>query len=102
MAFTTMESVRAAEQEAQTRIREAVLQADEAVAQARNNYDSIVSSAKQDACITVAHSSDKASAKAEEITVTARNRALLEAEELKKQCVGQQDAVNKAILELIL
>ncbi len=102
MAFTAMESVRAAEQEAEARIREAVVQADGSVAQAKISYDSIVSAAKKDAEIAVAHSSEKASAKAEEITVTARNRALLEAEELKKQCLSQQDAVNKAILKLIL
>ncbi len=102
MAFTAMESVRVAEQKAENRIKEAVMQADEAVEQAKKSSDSIVSAAKKDAEIAVAHSTDKASSKAEEITVTTRNNSLLEADKLKKQCLSQQDAVNEAILKLIL
>ncbi len=102
MAFAAMESVRLAEQDAESRIQEAVNSADEAVAQAKKTYESIVSAAKVDAGTTVSHSTEKASAKAEEITVSARNSALLEAENLKSQCSSRQEAVNKAILELIL
>ncbi len=102
MAFAAMESVRLAEQDAQSRIQDAVNSSDEAVLQAKKTYESIVSAATADAETAVAHSIKKATAKAEEITVTARNGALLEADELKSQCADRQPAVNKAILELIL
>ena len=102
MAFAAMESIRVAEQDAQNRIQQAIRESQQSVDAAKTEYDSIVLSAQKDAEITIAHSVQKATDKADEILVTARNKAVLDADKLKQQCVQEQDAVNKAILELII
>lgn len=101
MAFVAIESVRDAELAAQRCIELAQKSADEAVIIAQNKADGIIAAAQEEADRAVSVSADKASAQADEIIVTARNHAVLEADKLKKDCAAKQNSVNEAIINLL-
>lgn len=102
MAYSALESVREAETKAQEQIDSVQKEANLSVAQAKDTASKIIAEAKEKSELKISHDADKASLEADEIIVTARNKAFLEAEQLKKDALSKQDAVNKAILELIV
>ncbi len=102
MALSAMESVRAAEIKAQQDIDAALSQADSMVSKAKIDASTIISDAETSSASTVEKSSDKAHAEAEEIVVTARNSALLEADKLKSDCLSRQQEVNDLIINLLV
>lgn len=102
MAYSALESVRQAEIKAQEQIDSVQKKADLSVSDAKDTAAKIISDAKEKADLKISHDADKASLEADEIIITAKNKALLDAEQLKNDALSKQDAVNKAILELII
>lgn len=102
MALTAIDSVRQAELDAQKSIEEAQLEANAAENSAKLKAGNIIDDAKEAASIRIAVEKDRVSKKAEEIVVTAKNNAILEADALKIKCADKQEIINKKIVSMIV
>lgn len=102
MAQDTINSVRNAETLAQQRIEQAQEESKKSVAEAKAKAERIIASAQDKARAMVEHAEDKALSAADEISVTTRNSARLDAEKLSQSAESKQQAVNKRILEIIV
>lgn len=102
MASVLIESVRQAELESQKRIEEAQLKAQEIIKTAKVKSDAVLKKAEAEASYELELQSERASKEAEEIIITAKNAAVLEAERIKKDSLTKQAAVNIKILNMIV
>ncbi|MBQ4105356.1 MAG: hypothetical protein IJC86_03095 [Clostridia bacterium] len=102
MAFVAIESIRDAELSAQKSIETAQSNSRQDLELAEKKASDIISQAHEKAKLCIEHKSDKARASADEIIVTAKNSALLEADALKSEAKKKQPEINKKILDIII
>ncbi len=102
MALQAIDAIRNAELQAQKAIDSAQAQSQQAIAEAQEKATDIIADAQDNVRVRVENASDRAYKESDEILVTARNSALLSADELRKSAEHKQQAVNDRILELIV
>ncbi len=102
MALNAMDAIRTAEINAQNDVKLAQDKADAMVSEATKKAEAILSEASDSVKSRLESSSDKAYKASEEIVVTARNSAILEADKLKSDCLQKQALVNERIKELLI
>jgi len=102
MALTALEKVRNAELDASNRIDNAKAESHKAIEDAKQKAQKIIADAQVDVKHDAEVNCDRAYAEADEIIVTAKNSAILKADEINKICAQKQDEINKKILSLII
>lgn len=102
MALNTINAIREAERQAQNVIKRAQEEAELRISEASEKAVSLASKAYDSVKIRIESSVDKAHKVSEEIIVSATNSAILEAENLRKECLQKQALVNKRISELLI
>lgn len=102
MALAAIDSIREAELNAQKQIDAAVSDAQIAELSAKKKADGIITDAVEKTQTLTDHKSDKAYALAEEIIISAKNSALLDAEKLRSESAEKQDKINSRIMEIII
>ncbi len=102
MALLAMDAIREAELSAQKAIQSAQKSSEQRIADSQLQADAIISEAKSKVSFEIENSVDRARKKSEEILITSRNSAVLQAEKLRADCAQKQNIVNKKVLELIV
>ncbi|MBQ8000684.1 MAG: hypothetical protein IJ298_05625 [Ruminococcus sp.] len=102
MALFAIDSIREAELQSHRQIESAQLNSEFALSEAKKKAEEIVASAEETACVRLENASERAKKDSEEIVVTAVNSAILRADELRKSAELRQQALDNAILNLIV
>lgn len=102
MALCSLDAIREAEIAAQNRIATIEEESARRLSDTQKKADEIITQANVSAQNTIETYADKAHKSSEEVLITARNTALLDAERLRQECSEKQELVNKRIIELII
>ncbi len=102
MALQAINVISDAELQAQKATDTVQTQSQHKIAEAKEKATDIIADAQDKVREIIENASDRANKESHEILVTARNKALLSADELQKSAEYKQQAVNVRILELIL
>ncbi len=102
MALHALDAIREAELSAQKSVVSAQENAQQRIADAQTQAEMLLAEAEEKVKFEKESSSERAYKKAEEVFVTSRNSALLQAEKLREDCMQKQTLVNEKVIELIV